>query len=254
MDLDDPTLRDRLIAARVARDEAAEAVRQFVDRPVGGPAVITPARVQRLAAVLRDCLRTGDMGLRKSYLRMFLDQVVVVAAEIRLRGPTAALAAAANSGELSPAGMVPSFVRKWRPVGESNPRYRRERAVSWASRRTGPSRSAFYGLPPTTSSHRRTAHRASIARPSTWPSRRSSTTTRSGPPPCNRSASRSPNAEIPAIRVPAGSSNTASFATGGAPDPRRATITPSVTDPATITTPIATTTTTSSPRIRRPST
>jgi len=120
MDLDDPTLRDRLIAARVARDEAAEAVRQFVDRPVGGPAVITPARVQRLAAVLRDCLRTGDMGLRKSYLRMFLDQVVVVAAEIRLRGPTAALAAAANSGELSPAGMVPSFVRKWRPVGPPN--------------------------------------------------------------------------------------------------------------------------------------
>jgi resolvase-like protein len=29
-------------------------------------------------------------------------------------------------------------VPKWRPVGDSNPCCRRERAVSWASRRTGP--------------------------------------------------------------------------------------------------------------------
>ncbi len=28
-------------------------------------------------------------------------------------------------------------IYQWRPVGESNPCYRRERAVSWASRRTG---------------------------------------------------------------------------------------------------------------------
>jgi site-specific DNA recombinase len=130
MDLDDPTLRERFAAARQARDEASDAVRQFIDRPVGGPAVITPARIQRLAAVLRDCLRSGDMALRKAYLRMFLDQVVVGAEEIRLRGPTAALATAANSGELSLADMVPSFVRKWRPVGESNPCYRRERDVN----------------------------------------------------------------------------------------------------------------------------
>ena len=28
--------------------------------------------------------------------------------------------------------------RRWRPLGESNPCYRRERAVSWATRRRGP--------------------------------------------------------------------------------------------------------------------
>src|SRR5690554_1224333 len=31
-----------------------------------------------------------------------------------------------------------SYTRKWRPLGDSNPCYRRERAVSWASRRRGP--------------------------------------------------------------------------------------------------------------------
>ena len=36
---------------------------------------------------------------------------------------------------------------RWRPLGDSNPRYRRERAVSWASRRRGPRDSCYTGRP-----------------------------------------------------------------------------------------------------------
>ncbi len=35
------------------------------------------------------------------------------------------------------AGDFHSQTSKWRPLGDSNPCYRRERAVSWASRRRG---------------------------------------------------------------------------------------------------------------------
>ena len=35
----------------------------------------------------------------------------------------------------------------WRPQGDSNPRYRRERAMSWASRRWGPLDYFLFGVP-----------------------------------------------------------------------------------------------------------
>ena len=36
------------------------------------------------------------------------------------------------------------YIREWRPQGDSNPCYRRERAVSWASRRWGPKAGRWY--------------------------------------------------------------------------------------------------------------
>jgi site-specific DNA recombinase len=62
---------------------------------------------------------------------LFVEEVAVGDNEIRLRGPKAALAKVTLADGLPPAGgVVPSFVRQWRPVGDSNPCYRRERAVS----------------------------------------------------------------------------------------------------------------------------
>src|SRR5689334_18663991 len=37
-----------------------------------------------------------------------------------------------------PSAALENWRKSWRPQGDSNPRYRRERAVSWASRRWGP--------------------------------------------------------------------------------------------------------------------
>ena len=98
---------------------------------VTGVATISGDARTRLAASIREVPQDGDPAFRKAYLRLFLDQMAVGTTEIRMRGPTAALAKAATVDALPPtAGMVPGFVREWRPIGDSNPCCRRERAVS----------------------------------------------------------------------------------------------------------------------------
>lgn len=103
----------------------------LLDRAGTSIAAINDETIARLASALRDALQNGDPTFRKAYLRLFVDQVIVGDAEIRLRGPTAALAKAAAAPGLPPGGdLVPSFVRDWRPVRDSNPCYQRERLVS----------------------------------------------------------------------------------------------------------------------------
>ena len=70
------------------------------------------------------------LAVRKAYLRLFVSQVIVGDTEIRLRGPTEALARVALSGHVSSSKLVPSFMHEWRPVRDSNPCYQRERLVS----------------------------------------------------------------------------------------------------------------------------
>ena len=67
---------------------------------------------------MREALHSGDPSFRKAYLRLFVDLVIVGDAEIRLRGPTTALAKAATTTPHLPGQMVPGFVREWRPLGE----------------------------------------------------------------------------------------------------------------------------------------
>ena len=75
--------------------------------------------------------------MRKAYLKLFVDNVTISKEEIRVSGPKGVLAKAAMNDLPDMPGEVITFVREWRPVGDSNPCYRRERAASWASRRTG---------------------------------------------------------------------------------------------------------------------
>ena len=131
MDLDDPALRERINAAKQARDIAADEVKLLEASASTGSMRITPEKISRFADLLRAALTNPDPAFRKTYLRLFVERVVVGDSEIRMQGPTAALAKAATLDELPPAAaMVPSFVREWRPVGDSNPCRRRERAVS----------------------------------------------------------------------------------------------------------------------------
>ena len=131
MSVDDPALKERLDAAKLARRTAGERVKLLEAAEPVGTSVITPDKIDRLATALHQAVRTGDTAFRKAYLRLFVDQVVVGDTDIRLRGPTLALAKAATTGDLPPASsLAPSFVREWYPVRDSNSCYRRERAVS----------------------------------------------------------------------------------------------------------------------------
>ena len=69
--------------------------------------------------------------------------------------------------------------------------------------------------------HRAPTQRAKATRASTRPVRVSTTTTRSGPPPCNCTATRSCAADAPTMRVPIGSSSVVGPAAAEPPDARR---------------------------------
>ena len=94
------------------------------------PAPILKPRFRRYTSNKGRTIRSACF--RKAYLRLFVSEATVSDEEVRLMGPTVTLAKAAadDSPLTSTAELVPSFVREWRPQGDSNPCYRRERAMS----------------------------------------------------------------------------------------------------------------------------
>ena len=63
---------------------------------------------------MRRRLRDPKSGLRKTYVRLLVDQVVVGEGAIVIRGSEAALTAATMETEAVSAGEVPSSVQEWR--------------------------------------------------------------------------------------------------------------------------------------------
>src|SRR5487761_2095686 len=84
-------------------------------------------------------LRCDRHAFHADHLRALAQRVEVSHAEVRIIGSKTELlrTLTAAGGGKSAAFGGRSFIPKWRPVGDSNPCCRRERAASWASRRTG---------------------------------------------------------------------------------------------------------------------
>ncbi|HEX4261885.1 MAG TPA: hypothetical protein VHY76_12375, partial [Acetobacteraceae bacterium] len=70
MDVNDPTLKERLKAAKLARQTTAARVHLLDAAGAAGPATIIRERLTRLAASLHQTLQNGDPGFRKAYLRI----------------------------------------------------------------------------------------------------------------------------------------------------------------------------------------
>ena len=78
---------------------------------------------------MREKLTTGEVPFRKAYLGAIVDRIEVDDGIVRIVGRKEVL----EQAVLAQGGPVPgvrSFVRKWRPVGESNPCFQRERLTS----------------------------------------------------------------------------------------------------------------------------
>jgi hypothetical protein len=116
MEASDPDLKKRLEAVKAARKVAEDRVHLLSATETTATTALTCSALTKLAHCLREALLNGDLAFRKAYLRLFVDQVIVADTEIRLRGPTAALAKAAISGPVSAAELVPSFMHEWRAV------------------------------------------------------------------------------------------------------------------------------------------
>ena len=133
-DLDDPALKDRMAGLKSVRDQAqAEAERTAAALESNGQQTITPAMVRKFAATARERIRIADGGYRRDHLRALAQRVEVADGEVRIIGSKSNLlhALAAASGARPAATFtVRSSVPKWRPQGDSNPCYRRERAMS----------------------------------------------------------------------------------------------------------------------------
>ena len=124
----DDILKDRLVALKADRDRVHAALERA--RAGTRPAVdISPALIERFGQTMRDKLTTGEIPFRKAYIGAIVDRIEVDDHQIRILGRKDVLeqAVMANGG---PVPGVRSFVRKWRPVGDSNPCYQRERLVS----------------------------------------------------------------------------------------------------------------------------
>jgi len=129
MHAEDSELKDRLINLKLRRDEAAKEIVDLQKRITSGEPEITPEKVSRVAALLRDKLQNGPAELRQAYARLVMDEVAVSDDGIRIRGSKDMLARCVNSNPGVSATGVLSFVREWRAQGDSNPCFRRERAV-----------------------------------------------------------------------------------------------------------------------------
>ena len=130
MEPDDPSLKERLLGLKLRRDDLAAEIGELQKRNSADERSITPEKIDRLSKLLREKLHDGSPELKQAYARLMVQQVTVTGKEIRIKGSKAALARAASHGLGSKPPTVLSFVRGWYAQGESNPCYRRERAVS----------------------------------------------------------------------------------------------------------------------------
>lgn len=127
---DGEMLKGRLEALNQRRDEVLRLI-GMTRRQMEAPAnVITPRTIQAFTTTMQDKLAHGPIAFRKAYLRLFVDRVEVDDGEVRISGSKAALAKGLENLETLSAGTVPTFVQDWRPLRDSNPCRRRERAVS----------------------------------------------------------------------------------------------------------------------------
>lgn len=114
MEAEDPSLKDRLVGLKVQRDELAQDIAELQKRIRSGEPAITPAKIEKLAALLRDQLHNGPPELRQAYARLAMREVTDRNKEIRITGSKAVLArAAAQCLDKTPPGVL-SFVREWR--------------------------------------------------------------------------------------------------------------------------------------------
>lgn len=115
-DVNDPDVADRMKAHR-ARVAFLKKEIDLLEKQDASPAKrITPEKLSQFAQIIREKLRGPDPALRKAYVQLLIDEVIVTDRTLLIRGSKAALAhAVANPGS-----SVPTFAEGWRTRQDSN--------------------------------------------------------------------------------------------------------------------------------------
>ena len=130
MEPDDPALKERLVGLRLQKTELDREIIRLQESLHSGELTLTSEKLATLSVEMRKRLAEGPQELRQAYMRLILSTVTVGQHNVRLEGSPAVLEDLARKGASKSLPEVLSFAQGWRPQGDSNPCYRRERAVS----------------------------------------------------------------------------------------------------------------------------
>ncbi len=109
----------RLAARRSEKAQLEKTIGELEQQIVRGAKRITPEVVERYGVTIAEKLRDKDPILRKAYVRLLVDRIVVTPESNRIIGSKAALESAVLDRKIS-AGRVPSLAREWCPGKDSN--------------------------------------------------------------------------------------------------------------------------------------
>ena len=124
----DTTLQERSQKLQARRQDILNAQAELRDKREVSVNRLTPAQIAKFTRALRARLLDTASGFGKAYLNLLVDEVRLDGSERRIKGSYRALARAITLSKEAKPDAMPSFVPEWRPHGDSNPGYRRERA------------------------------------------------------------------------------------------------------------------------------
>ncbi len=114
----------------------AELEQEFASRTITPdlPASLAkPERIQQIQHALRQLLCSAQPELRKTYLRILLEDIVLDGTQVTVRPKAEGMLGFLEHGEKAATGNVAPVlgsIQKWRPQRDLNPCCRRERPVS----------------------------------------------------------------------------------------------------------------------------
>jgi site-specific DNA recombinase len=107
----DPTLRERVVALKGARDKSIEAL-DYAKKSGLVPIEIDPVIIERFTRLMREKLVYGDAAGRKAYLGAIIDSIVVSENTIRITGSNDNLRSTLGPNS-QPTPLVRKSVQEW---------------------------------------------------------------------------------------------------------------------------------------------
>ena len=123
----DEVLKDRLNTLKADRDRAQAALERAKEH-LAPQIRIEPALIERFGRMMQEHFTTGSVPFRKAYLQSLITVVEVDDKYIRIKGSKDLLEKTVLASQNGPTGGS-QMSTKWRSLGDSNPCFRRERAL-----------------------------------------------------------------------------------------------------------------------------
>ena len=120
---DQDAFRKRMSGHRQRKDELVRLIAHGRRRKEMPSNLLSPSNLVRFTNAIRSRLDDPRSNLRRGYVRLLVDRVIVGEDQIEVRGTETALLSAVSTPDEIEAGVVPSSIPDWRRGWDSNPRY-----------------------------------------------------------------------------------------------------------------------------------